>query len=194
MEGYITSADTGSEDLVRASRTALVDFCNTGHDRMVCDQLFQMLKKSKNDRVLIPTLETIGFLFDMGIMQKSPPRYVTPSYVAPKKRPENNWEEFCNAVRTAHYKSSNVRKLQAAIKIYGGLIELEPAAMLKLTSLLLHNYPQIRNAAADEIWVAKSVGKDVDWAKAKKPNLDRVRKEIRKKDADALRELLELSD
>lgn len=74
------------------------------------------------------------------------------------------------------YRSTNVRKLQAAIKIYGGLDV--PEATTKLSAMLLHSYPQIRNVAADELWVAKGVGKGVDWAKAKKPDLERVRIEI----------------
>lgn len=68
MEGYVTSADTGSEDLIRASRAALVEFCRSGHSIAVCHQLIEMCK-STIDRVLIPTLEVIGFLFDMQIMQ-----------------------------------------------------------------------------------------------------------------------------
>ncbi|KUJ17224.1 uncharacterized protein LY89DRAFT_669630 [Mollisia scopiformis] len=181
LEGYITSADTGSEDLVRASRAALVDFCNSGHDTIICDQLFQLAKKSKVDRVLIPTLETIGFLFDMGIMQRNPPRYVTPSYLPESRRPENTWEEFCDVIKATHLKSSNVRKLQAVVKIYGGLIEVYPEATTKLSSMLLHSFPQIRNAVADELWVAKEVGKGVDWAKAGRNDLIKLRKEIKQR-------------
>ena len=70
LEGCITSADTGSEDLVRASRAALVDYCNDGHYEAVCGQLFSLLRLSP-DRIVIPTLEIISFLFDMQIMQKS---------------------------------------------------------------------------------------------------------------------------
>ncbi len=75
LEGYVTSADTGSEDLIRASRGALVEFCNNGYGDLICHQLFA-LTMSKVDRVLIPTLEVIGFLFDMQIMQKSSLKYV----------------------------------------------------------------------------------------------------------------------
>ncbi|KAE8442213.1 hypothetical protein EG329_003742 [Mollisiaceae sp. DMI_Dod_QoI] len=161
LEGYVTSADTGSEDLIRASRGALVEFCNNGYGDLICHQLFA-LTMSKVDRVLIPTLEVIGFLFDMQIMQKS----------------SLNWNIFYNTIQGAHYKSSNVRKLHAVVKIYGGLIEVYPDAVTKLSSMLLHNYPRIQNAAADELWVAKGVGKGVDWCHAKRVDLERVRKEM----------------
>lgn len=70
LEGYVTSADTGSEDLVRASRAALVGYCNKGNGDAICRRL-ELMAGSSVDRVLIPTLEVIGFLFDMQIMQKS---------------------------------------------------------------------------------------------------------------------------
>lgn len=165
LEGYVTSADTGSEDLIRASRAALVEYCNKGNGDWICGQL-EIMAGSKVDRVLIPTLEVIGFLFNMQIMQKS----------------SLNWKSFYNTIQRAHYKSSNIRKLQAAIKIYGGLMEVYPDAVTKLSSMLLHNFPGIRNAAADELWVVTGVEslKGVDWAKAKKADLERVRAELKK--------------
>jgi hypothetical protein len=45
---------------------------------------------------------------------------------------------------------------------------LYPAALEQLTALLSHRYPRIRNAAIDELWVLKGVGKGVDWGKAGK--------------------------
>lgn len=62
---------------MRASRTALVEFCNNGHTDLICLQLLE-LARSNVDRVLIPTLEVIGFLFDMQIMQNGSVRHVNP--------------------------------------------------------------------------------------------------------------------
>lgn len=39
FEGYVGSADTGSEDLVRASRAALVEYCECGNTDLVCETL-----------------------------------------------------------------------------------------------------------------------------------------------------------
>lgn len=86
IEGYVLSADTGSEDLIRSSRAALVGFCeqhkdmstltcvdkNTTPVNFICGTLFEVAKKNAtNDRVLVPALEVMSFLFDAGIMQRS---------------------------------------------------------------------------------------------------------------------------
>jgi hypothetical protein len=68
-----------------------------------------------------------------------------------------------------------MRKLEAAVKLYGGLVEVYPEAMQKLTSLLLHKYPKVRNEAADVIFIKSGVGKGVNWAKAKQVDLNRLR-------------------
>lgn len=78
LSGLVGSADTGSEDLIRASRAALVEYCNTSprHAVFISDALFTVVKinstsaenKSANDRVLVPALEVMGFLFDCGIL------------------------------------------------------------------------------------------------------------------------------
>jgi hypothetical protein len=74
LQGYVTSADTGNEDLVRSSRAALAEFCETGEKErdLICGGLFRVLMNNKgNDRVEVPTLEVVGFLFDVRIIQKS---------------------------------------------------------------------------------------------------------------------------
>ena len=59
-------------------------------------------------------------------------------------------------MQKAHYKTGNVRKLEAAIRLYGGLIEVYPPAAEKLTSMLLHPFPKIRNQVADTLSVLLS--------------------------------------
>lgn len=86
LEGYVLSADTGSEDLIRSSRAALVNFCEQHKDLskttcadenitpidFICNTLFEVAKNNAtNDRVLVPALEVMSFLFDAGIMQQS---------------------------------------------------------------------------------------------------------------------------
>lgn len=74
LEGYVTSAGVGSESLLRASRLALVDYVesvspdaralNLGND------LTELLGRClSNDRLAIPILEVIGFLFDAGVLE-----------------------------------------------------------------------------------------------------------------------------
>lgn len=74
FEGYVTSADTGAEDVVRASRAALAAFCEDGkeHTDLVCKTLFEVATKNiENDRVLVPTMEVMSFLFDVQILQRT---------------------------------------------------------------------------------------------------------------------------
>jgi Tubulin folding cofactor D C terminal len=84
MEGYITSADTGAEDLIRASRAALAEFCEAGNTHIVYDALVRILEKQlrhdqapNEDRVVVPCLEVVSFLFDAGLLQSLQFRYFT---------------------------------------------------------------------------------------------------------------------
>jgi hypothetical protein len=111
LEGYVGSADTGSEELVRNSRAALAAYCNSGNTDLVCLTLLDILRKNiGNDRILVPAMEVINFLFDVRIIQQSSTVSFKSLYILTQK---------------AHYKTSNVRKLEAAIHLYGGLIEGE---------------------------------------------------------------------
>lgn len=81
LEGFVTSADAGSEDLIRASRAALAEYCESGNEplQQVCKTLLLVAKRNmKNDRVLVPTLEVIVFLFHIQVMQRSSTKYVLP--------------------------------------------------------------------------------------------------------------------
>lgn len=91
FEGLVSSADTGSEDLIRVSRAALADFCEcerskvmilpleTDPNNFVCESLLEVAKRNiSNDKVLVPTLEVMSFLFDMSIMQRSRIQYSHP--------------------------------------------------------------------------------------------------------------------
>jgi hypothetical protein len=67
-----------------------------------------------------------------------------------------------------------VRKLEASIKVYGGLLEVYPEAIQKLSSMLLHPFPKVRDHVADLLFVKRGVGKGVDWTKAGKEDLNRL--------------------
>ncbi|RDW79444.1 hypothetical protein BP6252_04082 [Coleophoma cylindrospora] len=165
LEGYVGSADTGSEDLLRASRAALADFCDENAD-LVSSAMWEVLKRNeKNDRVLVPALEVMSFLFDIGAAQKT----------------QLNWFNLYALLTRAHYQTGNVRKVEACIKVYGGLVEVYPKVLQKLTSLLGHPWPRIRNQAADTLFVVRGVGKGISWnnpPKVNKQNIEVLRKEL----------------
>jgi hypothetical protein len=74
MQGYVTSAHAGSEDIINASRAALALAC--AHDPVrlitaISDSLWQLLRdKSANERIIVSVLEVIAFLFDTGIIHQ----------------------------------------------------------------------------------------------------------------------------
>jgi hypothetical protein len=59
-------------------------------------------------------------------------------------------------------------------------LQVYPEALEKLASMLLHPFPKIRNHVADVIFVAKGVGKGVDWTKAGKDDLRKLKEELEK--------------
>lgn len=68
LAGYITSADTGSEDLVLASRAALAHYCTaaTQNSIDVFNALSLVIKLNEGeDRIVVPALEVLGFLSDV---------------------------------------------------------------------------------------------------------------------------------
>ena len=74
LEGFITSAGAGSESVLQASRTAIVAFTN---DRslvalsMYCTTLVDIIHDNpSNDRVLLPAMNFLGFLFDAGVLPR----------------------------------------------------------------------------------------------------------------------------
>lgn len=180
MQGFITSADTGSEELVRASRAALVEFCyNDANQHAVSTNLKEMMKISiGNDRILVPTMEIMCFLFDYAIF-KEDFEYGTHPTASVLTNSTSLGSLFILAQR-AHYKTGNVRKLEAAVKIYGCLAVCQYAkATDKLTSLLLHPIPLIRNQAADTLFsVTGGLGKGVNWVTAKKADVETLRKAL----------------
>lgn len=75
LEGYVTSAHAGTEDLRRVSIAALVDFCEetAANREYIGAALVRNLKfhHRKNEKVIVGTLETIALLLDMGLMYEN---------------------------------------------------------------------------------------------------------------------------
>ncbi|KAL2024589.1 hypothetical protein VTK56DRAFT_7632 [Thermocarpiscus australiensis] len=186
MAGLVSSADTGNEDLVIATRAALCEFCERSDARTdaVCTALARNLKSWQGtDRVLVPTLEVVAFLFHVGIFARC--RGV-------------NYKSLCLQVQKAGYKTGNIRKIEACIKVYGAIAELGrgdavPAdngndfprkqegareARARLGALMFHPWPRVKSMVVDELWglyhndLAAQDLKGVDWGKAEK---DRIR-------------------
>ncbi|KID79165.1 beta-tubulin cofactor d, partial [Metarhizium brunneum ARSEF 3297] len=182
MSGLVTSADAGNDDLVIASRAALTDFCETSqrHLDMVCDALALNLRAHyADDRIAVPTLEIIAFLFRVGVFHRS-------SGV--------NLRHLCFYTQKAGYKSGNVRKLWACVKVYSGVASVPTGnqgdgqeaaqagvkeARKRLGALMHHPWPRVRSVVVDEIWGLSGFAEDdgarltsVDWSAAGKTQID----------------------
>ncbi|CAI4210570.1 unnamed protein product [Parascedosporium putredinis] len=181
LAGYVTSADSGNENLVITSREMLCEFCEESQEKLeaVCAALTQNLRdRIGQDRLLIPTLEIISFLLNVGLMQQST---------------EVDARTLTLLTQKASYKSSNVRKLETCIKVYGGVARLtggeaqvrmrrleEGAAESKkrLGALLYHPWPRVRTYVIDELWsILEDEGmetgqgsklKGIDWGRRRR--------------------------
>lgn len=189
LAGYVTSADTGNEDLVIASRSALCDYCNGSQENLdrVCASLYRNMKaRHGQDRVIVPTLEIIAFLLSVGLYQRTK---------------NVDFKSLCLQAQKTSYKTGNVRKLIACVKVYGGiagmgrgrdglapmatealeqkLLEAVAEARKRLGALMLHPWPRVRTAVVDELWNVLSGHEDekaaklkgVDWGVAEKGTL-----------------------
>lgn len=147
LGGYVTSGGAGSESLLGASRAAFVMFAeslNLAALSVLCTFLTDLIQENiSNDRLAVPTLEFVAFLFEAGVLQRL-------------REQDFAWRRLFTEVRKAHFKSGNVQKIEAAVKIYAGMMTLprvRTEVQKKLCSMLLHPYPKIRNAAADALLV-----------------------------------------
>lgn len=150
LEGFVLSADTGSQDLIRVSRAALIQVCSLSlsHLQSICSGLVQVLEHNlANDRVLVSVLELVGFLFDMQIFQQA----------------DIKWSRLFFLVQKAHFKTGNVRKLECCVRVYGGLLELPPVqdeVGKKLKSMLRHTFPRVRKCVEEELFI--NLGQSMD--------------------------------
>ncbi|RYP62115.1 hypothetical protein DL771_009861 [Monosporascus sp. 5C6A] len=184
LAGLVTSADTGNEDLVIEARAALASYCEVSDENLwrVGMALLDNLKCYQGlDRVVVPTLEVVAFLFHVGLLQRCE---------------DLNLKQLCLWVQKAGYKTGNVRKLEACIKVYSGIAAADssppsltaasaPAhqtssgdtkeiaselmqkrqdgiieARRRLGTLMIHPWPRIRSQAVDMLWSLMSADAD----------------------------------
>ena len=189
LAGLVTSADTGNEELVIASRAAVAGFCDesTGNLSKIAGAQLKNLKTHQGqDRVVVPTLELTAYLFHVGALHRSQ---------------DINLRQLCLLTQKACYKTGNVRKIEACIKVYGGVAaaqarvddtETMPPELVskrqegitearrRLGALLIHPWPHVRALVVDELWGLSSPEEQasegsvaskllsVDWGRSEK--------------------------
>ncbi|KAL5364108.1 tubulin folding cofactor D C terminal-domain-containing protein [Aspergillus floccosus] len=167
-QGIATSAVAGSEGLIRASRSALVQHINAHEapnralvvSSIMKDLLVVLNDVLQDDRYAIPILELLAFLLDAYV--RSIPEGLEPSF-----------RRLFVLVQKAHFKSSNIARLEAAIRIYAPLSRLEPLradVLKKMTAMLLHPFPRVRNLLADFLFMETGLDgvRYEDWTKQPK--------------------------
>ena len=147
LEGYVTSAGAGSESLLGASRAAFTSYTellDLAEIATMCTDLTDLIQENiPNDRLLVPTLEFVAFLFEADVLQRL-------------RDQDFAWKRLFTEVRKAHFKSGSVQKIEAAIRIYAGMMavpRVKREVQEKLCSMLLHPYPKIRNTVADALLI-----------------------------------------
>jgi hypothetical protein len=137
----------------------------------------------QQDRVIVPTLEVIAYLFHVGVFGGDDESGSVVDY-----------KGLCLLVQRAGYKSGNVRKIEACVRVYGAVAALSQEedkqtaegvkeAKKRLGALLLHPWPRVRSMVVDELWgllvVADQEKKaekllGADWGKAEKEAIKRL--------------------
>ena len=155
LQGIAHSVSSGAEDLMRVSRLALVQSVTSNSPGFsmdgVLDTLVALLEDSYADeRQATPLLETIAFVVEQHIE------------LGGRLEDEPSARRLWNLVRKAHFKSTNIRKLEAAVKIYGALAahgDMRKKALGRLGDLLLHPYPTVSTCCGSVVLTAH----DVRW-------------------------------
>lgn len=144
MKGLATSAVAGADGLVRSSRAALIQFLKS-HDPQtepgVLVEFLQVLSTAlsndiQDDRYAIPIIEIMAFLLD-GYQ----------SYIFADQDESNPiFRRVFVLVQKAHFKTANIARLEAAIRVYAALSRIDSLRgdiLKKLTSMLLHPFPRV---------------------------------------------------
>ncbi|KAK7538299.1 tubulin folding cofactor D C terminal-domain-containing protein [Phyllosticta citribraziliensis] len=168
VEGYISSAGMGSESVVQASRLALVEKMESlpveGAQTSLFDVANAILGVFKanlsNDRIIMPLLDVVAFLFDVQVLQRL-------------NDSNFKWRNLLSLVQKSHFKSNNIAKLHLALDAYRGLATvpaIRPDVMTKLSSMLLHAFPKIRVSAAETLFIITTNDglKHCDWSQSAK--------------------------
>ncbi|KAJ5496781.1 hypothetical protein N7463_008768 [Penicillium fimorum] len=178
LQGLATSAISGAESLVRASRSALTQFLNSQAQPRRQEILMVFLQdlstilddNLQDDRFAIPAVEFIAFLIDSYIP-------VIPEASGPSFR------KLFTLVQKAHFRSANIARLEAAVKVYAALSRIDSlrdGVLKKMTGLLLHPFPRVRSCAAEYLFVVtdSEIAKYEDWSalpKQLKPQVDNLK-------------------
>lgn len=155
FQGLATSAVAGSEGLIRSSRSALVQSIQEAEDpqaavlAIIKDMAAILGENLQDDRFAIPVLEVLAFLLDSFVSSApddSIPRCFSPICRLRRLLTWSSLRKLFVLVQRAHFKSSNIARLEAAVRAYAPLSRIEQLhteVIKKMTALLLHPFPRV---------------------------------------------------
>ena len=161
LQGLITSACGGTENLIRTTREALMTHLLTDthpdpeYRLSIYHSLNSVLETNlTDDRYAAPAMEILGFLLSLDLLTPSTQDLSNNA----QSKARSLYKQTFTLNQKAHFKSTNVPRLEAAIKAYEGLLFVEESSVRrdvvrKLTGMLLHPYPKIRNSVADMLFM-----------------------------------------
>ena len=171
----------------RAALAAHADEIALAHLEDLCTSLLNIIKSnitdgktSASDRLLIPAMDVWGFLLEINVLDRLDSIEESEKYTS-----------LVDYVGKARRTYTNVRKIEAAIKVYFGILSTpvfmhsHSKAATELCNLLLHQFPSIRNAAADALFMQYPhcrLLQTVNWTE---------RTEMKKEDIRAVRKFIE---
>jgi len=147
IQGLLSSAGSGNEPLLQASRTALIatlSFAIKDSLTSFLTTLTSILKTQIATQAdTTPTLELLAYLFD------SLP-------LADLVNGDFKWRNVLAYVQKSHFKSTLVGKIVAAVDVYRGLGAVDGVrddVVKKLIGMARTNpYPRVRMAAVEALW------------------------------------------
>jgi len=170
VEGLITSAGAGSDSVLKASRIALLQHLASSPSSRndfatALISVFRRAVENAQDRITIPLMDVASLLIDMSLLPLTDVGRCL--FVLTQK---------------AHFRTTSVPKLAAAVRVYGSLALAGTAepwhgdVVTKLVAMLLHPFPRVRMDASAAVYlVAVEGGSDVaagmvevDWGRSTK--------------------------
>lgn len=196
IQGYVTTAGSGSETVLQASRRALVDFGERGSESgavslpTLLGQVSTVLERSPHeDRTAIPALEVLAFMLEVGAL---PDNQFEDEHVSRQafSKLERKSSHLLHVVGGSHTRSRKSLKLEAAVRVYSAMAWQESTrkdALDRLARMLLHPFARIRWLAAEALHthlgmetaradIAIPLLAELDWS----CSVGRLKKEVEK--------------
>ena len=141
--GIVSSAAAGTEDLGRASRSAIVSYVHDQPEVLQMDMcilffttLLDQLEVAAEDRLVVPTMEVLAFLIEQDVLIECRTRNL-----------QDYHSMLLQKMQKVHQPSSSLQRVEAALRIYSCLAvvqETRTKALEKLTRMLLHRHPKVK--------------------------------------------------